>query len=130
MTEILAEQPSRVPPPYHQTKRVLSAHQGFGLCVLELNTLAEFGHEKCKFTTAEDRNKLDTKTRLRLGRVEKMLHKEENEAVCLKLHQERIGAPSCGWTDECGSLQRLCSLQLSSMTAVEGDQRSRSILLK
>ena len=39
----------------------------------ELNTLAEFGHEKCQSTTAEDRSKLGTKTRLRLMGVEQML---------------------------------------------------------
>ena len=37
----------------------------------ELNTLAEFGgHETCKFKTTEDRNKLATKTRLPLVRVQ------------------------------------------------------------
>ena len=35
--------------------------------------LAEFGHEKCTFTTAEDRNKLGTKMSLHLVRVEEML---------------------------------------------------------
>ena len=39
----------------------------------ELNTLAKFGHEKCQFTTAEDRNKLSSKTRLHLVGVEQIL---------------------------------------------------------
>ena len=39
-----------------------------------------------------------------------------------ELQQERIGAPSCGWTGEGGTLQRLCSPQISPMRGL-GESR-------
>ena len=47
-----------------------------------------------------------------------------------KLQQERVGAPSCGWTGEGGTLQRLCSPYLSPMRGVGEEQRRGSILPK
>ena len=61
--------------------------------------LVEFEHEKCKFTTAEDRNKLGTKTRPReSGRNAPTREQMRLFASNIKkLQQEGIRAPLCGW---------------------------------
>ena len=87
-----------------------SAQSQSWLC--PFNTLADFGHKKWKFITSEDRNKLGTKTRLRLVRVKNAPAREQMRLFASnikELRQDRIGAPSCGWTGEGGTLQRLCS---------------------
>ena len=80
----------------------------------ELNTLADLNTKESKFTTAEDRNRLCTKTRLRLVREKGNAPTREQKRLFASnikgLKQGRIGAPSCRWTGEGGgTLQRLCS---------------------
>ena len=65
-----------------------------------------------QFTTAEDRNKRVNKTgatpRESKGNAPTMVKMRLFASNIKELQQERIRAPSYGWTGEGGTLQRLC----------------------
>ena len=74
--------------------------------------LAEFGHKNVNLQHQRTETNLSPKRGRARESKRNTLTREQMRIFVSNiegLQQEHIGAPSCGWTGEGGTLQRLCS---------------------